>query len=232
VKFQAIRDRLESLSYDARLSRSFALPNDTTTSHPKETTMLRTISLTTLCLVLFATTARAAEGPQPAALFDGKTLDEWKVMTCDIEVQDGAIFIKDGNGILLADKEYGDFILECDWKALNLEMWDSGIYFRCGLPPQGRPWPVRHQVNMRKSMEGMIAGGQKVTDKNLFKPGEWNHFKLTVKGKTAVLELNGEKAYVHENIEPAKGHLCLQAEVPGGGQFLFKNVTIVDLDQE
>jgi len=186
--------------------------------------------VTTLCILAIATVASAAD-PAPESLFDGKTLDGWKVLTCDIEVQDGAIFIKGGNGILLADKEYGDFILECDWKALDPEMWDSGIYFRCGLPPQGRPWPTRYQVNMRKGLEGSMGGAKHTITKDIYKPGEWNHFKLTVRGNTAELEFNGQKAWTNDGIDTPRGHLCLQAEVPGGGQFLFKNVTIVDLDK-
>jgi len=184
----------------------------------------------TLALLSVFALAGAAAAQQPQPLFDGKTLQGWKALTCEAEVVDGAILIKAGNGILLADKEYGDFILECDWKALHKEMWDSGIYFRSGLPEGKSPWPKDYQVNLRKGQEGAISGADKAKAASLYKKGEWNHFKLTVKGKTAALEFNGEKAWSRGGIEPVKGHLSLQAEVPGGGQFLFKNITIIDLD--
>jgi len=164
------------------------------------------------------------------SLFDGKTLKGWKVMTCEAEVVDGAILIKSGNGVLAAEKQYADFVLECDWKQLHTNMWDSGIYFRCALPQGNAPWPNQYQVNLRKGEEGAIGGADKTKAASLFKKDEWNHFKLTVKGKTAELEFNGEKAWSREGIEPAKGHLCLQAEVPQGGQFLFKNITIKELE--
>ena len=186
----------------------------------------------TRSLLSLITLAGAAYAQKPEPLFDGKTLQGWKVITCEAEVVDGAILIKAGNGILLADKQYGDFILECDWKALHKEMWDSGIYFRCGLPPKNSPWPKEHQVNLRRGQEGAISGADKAKAASLYKPGEWNHFKLTVKGKTAELEFNGQHAWRRDGIEPAKGHLCLQAEVPGGGQFLFKNITLADLDAQ
>ena len=176
--------------------------------------------------------ACAVSAQQPVSLFDGKTLNGWKVVTCEAEVVDGAIFFKDGNGFLLADKQYADFVFECDWKALNTEMWDSGIYFRAdALPEPGAnfPWPKQHQVNMRKGEEGALPGVDKAKCSALFKKGEWNHFKLTVKGETAELEFNGEKAWTKDGITPAKGYLCLQAEVPGGGQFLFKNITMLEL---
>lgn len=184
----------------------------------------------TLSIISLSTLIGTVYAQEPESLFDGKTLQGWKAITCEVEVFEGAILIKGGNGILLADKQYGDFILECDWKALHKEMWDSGIYFRCGLPPKNAPWPKEHQVNLRRGQEGAINGADKTKAASLYKAGAWNHFKLTVKGKKAELEFNGELAWSRDGIEPAIGHLCLQAEVPGGGQFLFKKITIVDLD--
>jgi len=190
------------------------------------------MNLFTHSLLAFFASVGIASAQQPQALFDGKTLQGWTALPCEAEVVHGAILIKAGNGVLMADKEYGDFILECDWKALHKEMWDSGIYFRCGLPEGKSPWPKEHQVNLRRGQEGAINGADKAKAASLYKKGEWNHFKLTVKGKTAELEFNGEKAWVRDGIEPAKGHLCLQSEVPGGGQFLFKNITIAELDSK
>jgi hypothetical protein len=184
----------------------------------------------TFALLAVATLVGAAGAQTPESLFDGKTLQGWKAVTCEAEVSDGAIFIKGGNGFLLADKEYGDFIFECDWKALNTNMWDSGVYFRATLPSGKSHWPKEFQVNMRRGQEGCIDGADKVKTASLYKPGGWNHYKLTVKGKTAELEFNGVHAWRRDGIEPAKGCLCLQAEVPGGGQFLFKKITVVDLD--
>ena len=185
-----------------------------------------------LSLLAGITLAGTVCAQTPVSLFDGKTLKGWKAVTCEAEVVDGAILLKAGNGFLLADKQYGDFIFECDWKPLNKDMWDSGVYFRAGEPVGKFPWPKEHQVNMRKGQEGSIGGADKTKAASLYKPGDWNHFKLTVKGKTAELEFNGEKAWSRGGIEPAKGNLCLQAEVPGGGQFLFKNITIVELDAQ
>lgn len=169
---------------------------------------------------------------EAVSLFDGKTLKGWKVMKCEAEVVDGAILIKSGNGVLASEKQYADFVLECDWKQLHTNMWDSGIYFRCDLPQGKAPWPKQHQVNLLKGQEGAISGADKTKAASLFKKDEWNHFKLTVKGKTAELAFNGEKAWTRDGIEPAKGYICLQAEVPKGGQFLFKNITIKELETQ
>jgi len=182
-----------------------------------------------LTALIALATCHISLADEAKSLFDGKTLKGWKIVTCKAEVVDGAILLKSGNGYLQADKQYGDFVLECDWKALNKKMWDSGIYFRAGAPKGKFPWPPKHQVNMRKGEEGAINGADKAKAASLYKPGEWNHFKLTVKGETAELEFNGEKAWTRDGITPAKGNLCLQAEVPNGGQFLFKNITIKEL---
>lgn len=185
------------------------------------------ITITFLSLFMLAGASAAQE---PVSLFDGKTLTGWKIVTCEAEVVDGAILLKSGNGFLQAEKDYADFIFECEWKALSTNMWDSGVYFRAGDPVGKFPWPKEHQVNMRRGQEGTINGADKAKAVSLYKPGEWNHFKLTVKGETAELEFNGETAWRRDGIQPAKGHLCLQAEVPAGGQFLFKNIMIVELD--
>ena len=61
------------------------------------------------------------------------------------------------------------------------------------------------------------------------KPGEWNRFVLTVKGSVASLKVNGKQAWKTNGIEVAKGFVALQAEIPGGGQFLFRNIKIKEL---
>ena len=81
-------------------------------------------------------------GAEPVAMFDGKSLDGWDVIGCEAVVQDGAILIKDGNGLVQAKGMFGDFVLEYEWKALSGEMWDSGVYFRYDEVPAGKPWPI------------------------------------------------------------------------------------------
>lgn len=186
------------------------------------------IGLAWCVLAVCAATAQAGEiKGKTRDLFNGKDLTGWKAITCEVEVCDGAILLKSGNGVLQADGEYGDFILELDWKALNKEpqMWDSGIYFRYTTIPAKRPWPAHYQVNLRKGLEGNVElPGAKSS--GLTKPGEWNHFKLTVQGSGAALEINGKPAWKADGLEVPKGFLSLQSEVPGGGQFLFRNIRI------
>jgi hypothetical protein len=149
------------------------------------------------------------------SLFDGKTLD-------------GCIFLKGGNGWVRTEKTYGDFVLELEWKALKKEHYDSGVFLRAVPPPAGTaPWPERNQVNLRQDLMGNIAeykGAVPRTD--LVKPGDWNHFRLVVVGETAQLLINGKPAWKINNLSPATGLIGLQCEVPGGGQFLVRNVRV------
>ena len=91
-------------------------------------------------ILLFPNLLLAADAPKSdgkfVSLFDGKTLAGWKVENCKVEVQDGCIFLKGGNGWVRTEKTYGDFVLELDWKALKKEQYDSGVFIRA-VPPVG-----------------------------------------------------------------------------------------------
>lgn len=186
-----------------------------------------------VCGCLLSASPADADPPDGYAisLFDGKTLDGWHLTGCEATVKDGTIAIEAGNGLLRTDARYTDFVLELDWKALKPDHWDSGIYFRCELPPPGskRPWPTRYQVNLRKGIEGNVAGLEGAASEGLCKPGDWNRFRLTVIGTTAALDINGQPAWKADGLESPCGYICLQAEVPGGGRFLFRNLRLTEL---
>ncbi len=165
------------------------------------------------------------------SLFDGKTLTGWTVLKCEASVDNGEILIAAGNGLVQTEKKYRDFVLEFEWKALRDNKYDSGIYFRYDSVPQGRPWPARYQANLMQGMEGNISDIPGAQSKGLIKPGQWNQFKLTVRGTTAALEINGAPAWQADGLaaEPAEGYIALQAEVPGGGQHRFRNIYLTEL---
>ena len=191
--------------------------------------LAKMLVLAFVSVVLFNTSAADELEFQP--LFNGKTLDGWTVVGCEAEVDDGTIFLKAGNGVVHTNKRYGDFVLELEWKAERENKYDSGIYFRCELPEGKRPWPKRYQANLLQGQEGNVGGVKGATSKGLIKPGEWNKYQLSVIGSKVAMKINGEDAYEADGIEDAEGYICLQAEVPGGGQFWFKNVRIAEPGQ-
>lgn len=181
--------------------------------------------------VLLVFSAAIVFAGERVALFNGKDFAGWDVLTCEARVDGGDILLVDGNGLVQTQKKYGDFLLEFDWKALSEEMWDSGVYFRYDTIPPSKPWPKQYQVNLRKGMEGNVGGLKDATSTGLVKDGEWNTFKLTVKGGKIDLQINGQQAWQADGLaaEPASGFIGLQAEVPHGGQFRFRNLFITEL---
>ena len=75
-------------------------------------------------------------------------------------------------------------------------------------------------------MEGNVGGLAGATSTGLIKPGEWNRFQLTVRGTKVELAINGKPAWKADGLEDPRGFIALQAEIPGGGKFLFRNVRI------
>ncbi len=201
----------------------------------KTLSMLCTL-VTALALATTSCTAckspKAVENGKNArvALFDGKTLNGWTVLKCVATVDNGEILIVSGNGLVQTEKKYRDFVLEFEWKPLKAQKWDSGIYFRYGSVPPNRPWPARYQANLMQGQEGNISDLPGAQSKGLVKPGDWNRFKLTVRGTKAALEINGTPAWQADGLgDPAEGYIALQAEVPGGGQHRFRNIYLTEL---
>jgi hypothetical protein len=81
-------------------------------------------------------------------------------------------------------------------------------------------------------MEGDLDGVKEGKSHVPTKAGEWNSFQLTVRGDTASLKVNGQPSWEVKGIETPRGRLALQAEIPGGGQFLFRNIRITDLKKK
>jgi hypothetical protein len=182
-----------------------------------------------LCGAAWAVTGQVTAGER-TSLFDGTSLTGWKVLRCEAAVTNGMILIKDGNGLVQSEKTYGDFVFECEWKALKPDKWDSGIYFRYDPNLVGKPWPKRYQANLKQGDEGNVSGLNGATSKGLFKAHDWNTLKLTVHGTHAELEVNGKLAWKADGLgSVADSHIALQAEVPNGGQHLFKNIFITEL---
>lgn len=166
---------------------------------------------------------------EPIVLFDGQSLAQWDVIGCEATIQDGALLLQAGNGLVQTKRKYADFVLDFEWKALHREMWDSGVYFRYSEVPAGRPWPKQYQVNLRKGMEGELVGFQEAVNRVPVTPHAWNRFELTLQGQTASLKVDGKAAWEVSGIAERSGYIALQAEVPGGGQFLFRNIRVREL---
>ena len=167
---------------------------------------------------------------------DERVLAHWKV--------EGGVLINDGKGGNLATaKDYTDFELLVDWKIEPLG--DSGIYLH-GVP-QVQIWDSDTLKGGLAADNGKGSGGLwnnpkgskgkepiKKADKA---PGEWNHFRIIMKGESATVYLNDElvvdeAALTAFNPLPKKGAIELQQHPKQGGTFgniEFKNIYIKEL---
>lgn len=165
-------------------------------------------------------------------LLNGENLDGWQVTGCDVAVENGCLVLRGGDGFVRTDHPYRNFVLELEWRPSKSEKWDSGIYIRCQPPAEGQKWPDRYQINLLEGHEGNGIGLAGAESQGLIKKGEWNHFQLTVIGNVASLEINGQPAWTTSAIDNPIGHIGLQCEVPGGGQFEFREIYVTELGYE
>jgi hypothetical protein len=162
-------------------------------------------------------------------LFDGRTLNGWTAENgCEVVVEEGNLLLKAGDGWLRSDHLYADFKLHLEWKALQAQNYDAGVYIRTANAGQPFPKPS-YQINLLQGKEGNLGTLPGAASTGLVKPGEWNSFDITVVGETVALEINGKAAYQVGGLTAPAGHVGLQVEVPKGGQFLIRNVRMTEL---
>lgn len=178
---------------------------------------------------LLAFNAPAAEVPAGTVeLFNGKDLTGWvKVHDVQAEVKDGLLHIGKGMGWVRTEREFADFVLEFEWRALD-EKYDSGIFFRAGA--EGKPWPDRsYQVNLRYDMlGGLVKGFKPVVPAETPKLplNQWVKFRIEARGRQVTLDVDGERAWETDLVEPGKGFLGIQIE---DRAFDFRNLRVREL---
>ncbi|MGE3808574.1 MAG: DUF1080 domain-containing protein [Gemmataceae bacterium] len=167
------------------------------------------------------------------ALFNGKDLTGWKYLgkgAGTFSVKDGAIHYKGGNGWLCYEQEeFPDFELRCEFRLLK-KGGDGGIFFRASNDAKGANWPSqRYELQVKDYAEqGRLWNLPYKLDKEKVakarKPGEWETYRLVVRGNEVSAYLNGELVVTSEQAKPQKQNFIgLQAE---GGEQEFRNLRI------
>jgi len=158
---------------------------------------------------------------------DAKVLPHWTV-------KDGVLCYDGKGNSIQTVKDYGDFELLVDWKITR--HGDSGIYLRG--TPQVQIWdPDARPQNAVGS--GGLFNNQKHPSKPLVradKPiGQWNRFRIIMKGDRVTVYLNGKLVVDNVPLEnywdrskplPKKGPIVLQHH---GSPLFFKNIFIKEL---
>ena len=198
-------------------------------------------------------------------LFNGKNLDGWKglvenpikrakmtseqlaeaqkkadeLMRKDWIIEDGnMVYIGNGWDNICTVKNYADFELLVDWKLdPNGKEPDAGVYLRGA--PQVQIWDIR-----RTNVGAQVgSGGLYNNQKNPSKPtsvednklGEWNTFRIIMKGEKVTVWLNGVKVVddvVLENYWDRKQPIfpCDQIEMQAhGSRCYFRNIYVREI---
>jgi|YNPNPStandDraft_1061719.scaffolds.fasta_scaffold04338_4 hypothetical protein len=178
--------------------------------------------------LLLSANADEPKGDVGRLIFNGKDLSGWvPVHDVTFEVKDGNLRLVKGMGWLRTEKEYEDFILEFEWRALE-EKYDSGIFLRAGL--EGKPWPKDGwQVNLRyDALGGLVKGFKSVVPAETPKMpvNKWVKFRIEARGKKLSLDVDGERAWETDVFDATKGYIGIQAE---DKSFDFRNIRVIEL---
>lgn len=189
--------------------------------------------LTAFCLlaVFWAGSLRAAEKsapPESKPLFNGKDLTGWTVVNdAKFAVTNGNLLLVTGMGWLRTDKEFGDFVLELEYRPLVPE-YDSGIFVRCVA--EGQPWPKDGwQVNLRhNAIGGLVRGYKSVLPAEVARlpVGQWVKIRIECRGKRITLDVDDERSWEYAELDRERGYIGLQAE---DRSFEFRNLRITEL---
>lgn len=206
-------------------------------------------------LAIMVSCDKARESKAPfKPLFDGKSLDGWHIIggNAAYEVKEGTIVgtsaLNTKNTFLCTDQNYGDFILEFDYKVdpkLN-----SGVQIRSNSIPEYRDGVVHgYQIEIDPSERAWSAGIYEEQDRgwlyNLkdnpeaqkaFKQNGWNSYRIEAIGDTLKTWINGVEAAHLIDDRTATGFIGLQVhgigqdEEKNGTQVVWKNINILTED--
>jgi hypothetical protein len=205
---------------------------------------------------------------KPVPLFPDKGEPKGWVVRGWADVKDpgpeGAKWLVDDDGVLhgseprgtwlVSEKEYGDFVLDFEFKLG--ERGNSGVAVR--FPAAGDPAFDGLEIQMADAryndgrdgpdkLTGSIYKALAPT-KQVFKPTEWNHYKITCDGPRVTVVLNGETVQDvdlskrAEQVErhdgqlapplkdrPRRGRIGFQELSRGGAHVLIRNATVAEL---
>ena len=143
-----------------------------------------------------------------------------------------------GHEWLRSDREYGDFILQADWRftprGSDEKRYNSGIGVR--LSKYGEIW-----YQAQTGLSGAYLFGNNLVDgilksfnlskqmrENRVKPaGEWNHYEVTARGDKLTLAVNGAVVSELNGCGLRRGSVAFEAE---GYEITFKNLKLQVLE--
>ncbi|MDE3234769.1 MAG: DUF1080 domain-containing protein [Bacteroidota bacterium] len=211
--------------------------------------MLKKLLVSAGCFAIFFASAQQTNGTQWKSLFNGKNLQGWKALNghAKFEAVNGMIVgttvANEPNSFLATEKDYGDFILEFEFK-LDDNM-NSGVQFRSEsnsdymngrvhgyqyeIDPSARAWTAGIYDEARRDWLYPMDYNPDV--KPLFKLHQWNKARIECIGNSMRTFLNGKPAANLVDDMTAKGFIALQVHAIGkedvpGKKIYWRNIRI------
>jgi hypothetical protein len=203
-------------------------------------------------IMLSACADQISAAEQWIQLFNGKDLKGWTQRggKATYQVVDGTIegttsgLPKDRNSFLCTDKNYGDFILELDFKVGDMNSgiqirsesrpdYENGVVhgYQVEIDPSDRAWSGGLYEESRRGWLNNLLGNESA--RKAFKKDDWNHYRVEAVGDSIKTWVNGVQAADLIDSMTQTGFVALQvhASDKAGGKIWFKNIRIQDLGQ-
>ncbi len=178
--------------------------------------MKKTLSMAILAVLLTVSMGFLAKKPKWVSLFDGKTLNGWKVgeNASSFKVEDGAIVVNGPVGHLFYDGKVGnhDFKnFEFKAQVMTTPGSNSGLYFHTEY--QEKSWPSKGfevQVNNSHTDWKRTASLYNIQDikKTFVADNVWYTETIIVQGKRIITKINDKVVVDYtepDNIDKSKG---------------------------
>jgi len=159
----------------------------------------------------------------------------------ELDSETGILTSHGGMGLFwYSVKEYGDFVLELEFKTFDIGT-NSGIFLRVpGVPSSNDYIYHSFEIQIDDHIEGVhhtgaVYDAEAPSEQASLAPGEWNQFKITFKGDHIEIELNG-KQVIDWEAEPSgkvedfaqRGYIGLQNHDDRSPVY-FRNIFVKEL---
>ncbi len=166
------------------------------------------------------------EASAQMTLLDGSSLDNWTTSgDANWTLADGGVEATSGNGHLISENSYSDFVL-------TLEFWvddsaNSGVFIRCA-DRDAIGADSCYEVNIYDQREDQTyrTGGIvkfAAPAAQIDAGGQWNNYEIRAEGTRLMVTLNGTVTVDIEDSTYSEGPFTLQY---GSGVVKFRNVQI------
>jgi hypothetical protein len=202
----------------------------------------RDVSAPVASAIAFFAAAALASCGAPQRIFDGQSLAGWtQILDSKWRVEDGALVARqdpsgrrEGESWLLSDRDYGDFILELEFRITP--GGNSGVFIRDPLPRAQRaaaadggnaPWDIGYEVNINNDEPNYPTGSVWATAKGrpkLQKENAWNRLVIKLQGQRLWTWVNGEPALDAVELPARSTRGAIGFQRHGGAQYRDKVV--------